>query len=98
MNTSAVPAGASPRIVLLLAAAVFINYLDRGLLATAAPLAQGELALSNAELGVLFSAFFWSYAPLQPLAGWLAQRFDVRWVLGAGVALWAGATVLVGLV
>jgi MFS family permease len=93
-----VPAhAASPlpqRIVLLLAAAVFLNYFDRGTLATAAPLVREELALSNTEMGVLFSAFFWSYAPLQPLAGWLAQRFDVRVVLGCGLALWGGATAL----
>jgi MFS family permease len=84
-------------VVWLLAAAVFINYFDRGNLATASPLLQGELALSNSELGVLFSAFFWSYAPLQPVAGWLAQRFDVRYVLGSGLALWALATMLTGL-
>ena len=85
------------RIVLLLTAAVFINYFDRGNLAIASPLLQQELALSNSELGVLFSAFFWTYAPLQPLAGWLAQRFDVRYVLGTGLTLWALATALTGL-
>jgi MFS family permease len=87
----------SRRIVFLLAAAVFINYFDRGNLATASPLIQRELALSSSELGVLFSAFFWTYAPLQPLAGWLAQRFDVRYVLGGGLAVWALATTLTGL-
>jgi MFS family permease len=45
----------------------------------------------------LFSAFFWTYAPLQPFAGWLAQRFDVRHVLGGGLAVWALATTLTGL-
>jgi MFS family permease len=83
--------------VFLLAAALFINYFDRGNLATASPLLQKELGLSNSELGILFSAFFWSYAPLQPIAGWLAQRFDVRYVLGGGLALWALATTLAGL-
>ena len=77
---------------------MFINYFDRGTLSTAGPLVQRELGLSNVELGVLFSAFFWSYAPAQPFAGWLAQRFDVRYVLGCGLALWALATVLTGLV
>jgi len=77
---------------------VFLNYFDRGTLATASPLIQGELGLTNAEMGILFSAFFWSYAPLQPLAGWLAQRFDVRYVLGGGLALWALATTLTGFV
>jgi MFS family permease len=81
-------------VVLLLAAAVFINYFDRGNLATASPLLQKELGLSSSDLGILFSAFFWSYAPLQPLAGWFAQRFDVRYVLGGGLALWALATTL----
>ena len=85
------------RVVLLLAAAVFINYFDRGTLSTASPLIQKELALSNSELGILFSAFFWTYAPLQPIAGWLAQRFDVRYVLGGGLAVWALATALTGL-
>ncbi len=85
------------RIVLLLAAAVFINYFDRGNLATASSLVQGELGLSNTQLGVLFSAFFWSYAPMQPIAGWLAQRCDVRLVLAGGLALWALATTLMGL-
>jgi sugar phosphate permease len=61
------PAGSMPRsLVWLLSAAVFINYFDRGNLATAAPLMQAELQLSNAQMGVLFAAFFWSYAPLQP--------------------------------
>ena len=84
------------RVVLLLAAAVFLNYFDRGALSIAAPLLQGELALTPAQLGILFSAFFWSYAPMQPLAGWLAQRVDVRIVLGSGLALWGLATLLTG--
>ncbi len=84
------------RVVLLLAAAVFLNYFDRGALSIAAPLLQTELQLSPAQMGILFSAFFWSYAPLQPLAGWLAQRFDVRLVLGGGLALWGLATLLTG--
>ena len=90
-------AGISGRMVLLLAAAIFINYIDRGSLALASPLLKDELQLSNAEMGILFAAFFWSYAPLQPLAGWIAQRFDVRHVLAAGLALWALATLLTGL-
>lgn len=76
---------------------MFINYVDRGNLATASPLLKDELGLSNSEMGVLLSAFFWSYAPLQPVAGWLAQRYDVRHVLGAGLVVWATATVLTGL-
>jgi MFS family permease len=91
------PPGLSKRVVLLLATAVFINYVDRGNLATASPLLKDELGLSNSEMGILLSAFFWSYAPLQPIAGWFAQRFDVRHVLAAGLVVWATATALTGL-
>ena len=90
------PSGVSARIVLLLAAALFINYVDRGNLSTAAPLLQSELHLSNTQIGVLLSAFFWTYAPLQLLAGWMAERLDVHKVLPAGLALWSLATVLTG--
>ena len=83
-------------IIVLLAIAVFINYVDRGNLATAGPLLKDELGLSNKQFGALGSAFFLAYAPLQLVAGWLAQRFDVRYVLAAGLVIWATATSLVG--
>jgi sugar phosphate permease len=51
------------RVVLFLAAAVFIKYFDRGNLAIASSLFQTELGLSNSQLGILFSAFFWTYDP-----------------------------------
>ncbi len=85
-------------VILALGLAVLLNYVDRANLATAAPLLQNELSLSNAQLGLLLSAFFWVYAPAQVLAGWLVHRFDIRIVLAAGLALWALATVLTGLV
>ena len=84
------------RVVALLTVAAFINYIDRGNLATAGPLIRDQLSLSNAQLGVLLSAFFWSYAPGQLPAGWLAERFDARLVLACGLALWGTATALAG--
>ncbi len=83
-------------IVGLLAAALFINYVDRGAVSTAAHLIQDELALSPGQLGVLFSAFFWTYSFLQIPVGWVAERFGAHRVLAAGLALWACATILVG--
>ena len=88
--------GSAARVVLLLSAAAFINYVDRGTLATAGPLIRDEFGLSNTQLGVLLSAFFWSYAPSQLPAGWLAERLDARRVLAAGLALWGIATLLAG--
>jgi len=94
---SAQSPGVSARLVLLLAAAIFINYVDRGNLATAAPLLKTELGLSNTQIGMLLSAFFWTYAPMQLLAGWMTERLDVHRVLPVGLALWSIATLLTGL-
>ncbi len=84
-------------IVLLLATVLFINYVDRGLLPTAAALMQSDLRLSAAQLGVLMSAFFWTYALVQIPIGWVAERYGAQRVLAGGLILWALATILVGL-
>ena len=93
-----VPPGLSMKVVLLLSAAVFINFVDGGNLSTASPLLKDEFDLTNFQIGLLLSVLFWSCAPLQPVAGWLAQRYGVRYVLPAGLALWAVATIITGLV
>jgi MFS family permease len=82
--------------VLLVSAAVFINYIDRGNLATAAPLIQDELHLSASELGVLLSAFYYGYVLVMAPAGWLAERYGAHRMLAIGVAVWSAATFLTG--
>jgi MFS family permease len=84
-------------MVALLAVGIFINYVDRGNLATAGPLIKTELDLSNTEFGLLISAFFWVYTPAQLFAGWLAQRFNTYAVMAWGLAIWAVATIATGL-
>src|SRR5205807_1058591 len=64
--------------------------------ATAAHLIQDEIGLSPRQLGLLFSAFFWSYSLLQIPVGWVAERYGAQRVLAAGLAIWACATMLVG--
>src|SRR5215469_17129993 len=88
--------GVSARVVGLLTAAAFINFVDRGNLATAGPLIRDQFALSNSQLGLLLSAFYWTYQPCQLPAGWLADRLEARWVLATGLTLWGAATALTG--
>ncbi len=89
--------GRTQAIVALMALAVFINYVDRGNLATAAPLIKDQLKLSNTQVGLLLSAFFWIYAPGQVLAGWLAERITAYRALSLGLFIWALATLGSGL-
>lgn len=85
-------------VLTLIGVAVFINYIDRGNLSIAAPMLKDELGLSGAQLGLLLSAFFYTYAFLQPAAGWLVDRVNVNWVLAGGFFLWSAATAVTGLV
>jgi MFS family permease len=82
----------------MVTAAVFINYIDRGNLSTAAPMLATELHLDEEQLGYLFSAFYFGYVPLMPVMGWLAERFGAKLILGLGVAIWSIATLSTGLV
>ena len=86
----------SRRLVLLATAAVFINYIDRGNLATAAPLIQDQLHLSASQLGFLLSAFYYGYVACMPAAGWLAERYGVHRVFATGLAIWSIATMATG--
>ena len=85
-------------VVVLLAISAFINYVDRGNLSIAAPMLKDELGISAAKLGVLLSAFFWTYACSQLFSGWLVDRFNVNWVFAAGFILWSAATAMTGIV
>jgi MFS transporter, ACS family, D-galactonate transporter len=85
-------------VVFLLAISAFINYIDRGNLSIAAPMLKDELDISAGQLGVLLSAFFWTYACTQLFSGWLVDRLNVNWVFLGGFVLWSAATAVTGMV
>jgi MFS transporter, ACS family, D-galactonate transporter len=84
------------RVMALLALAALINYIDRGNLSIAASFLKDELNLSASQLGILLSSFFWTYSLFLPVSGWLADRFDAKWVMAIGFFLWSGATAVTG--
>ncbi|MEW6158380.1 MAG: MFS transporter [Verrucomicrobiota bacterium] len=89
----------SPWILLaLLLSAVTINYIDRGSLSVAAPLISQQFSLDEIQTGWLLSAFFWSYALFQLVAGWLVDRYDVKWVYALGFLMWSLAMAATGFV
>ena len=81
-------------IGVLLGAGVLVNYIDRINLSVAAPQLQKEFNLSPEELGLLFSAFFWSYSLLQVPGGLVLDRFGVMKVGRWGAFLWAVASTI----
>jgi MFS family permease len=84
--------------LLLLALSVLINYIDRGNLSIAAPLLKSELGISASQLGILLSAFFWTYTAMLFVCGWFVDRFDASRVLALGYLVWSLSTAATGLV
>ncbi len=84
-------------VLFLLSLSILINYIDRSNLSIAAPLIKGELGITDWQLGTLLAAFFWTYGFMQIPAGWLVDRFDVKWVFAAGFFLWSAATATTGI-
>lgn len=82
------------RIGWLLGIGILVNYFDRISLSVAAPQLQQEFGLSNGQLGLLFSAFFWSYALLQIPTGVILDRFGTTRIGRLGALLWGVAATL----
>jgi sugar phosphate permease len=73
-----------------------ISYIDRANLAIAAPFIRHELGLDAAAMGLVLSAFFWTYAAMQLPAGWIIDRIGVRVSLALAVGWWSLFTMATG--
>ena len=73
----------------LIASGTLINYLDRTILGIAAPALTKELGISAALMGVIFSAFSWTYAASQIPGGAFLDRFGTRLTYFLSVGLWS---------
>jgi ACS family D-galactonate transporter-like MFS transporter len=82
------------RIITLLLLAATINYIDRVNLSYAAPTLMHQFAIGPAQMGVVLSAFLWTYFLLQVPMGLALDRFGVRLVYGGAALLWGAATIL----
>lgn len=81
-------------LVFALACAIsFGLYLHRYSWNLVGPILQEELELSNTQIGLLFSLFYYTYAVGQIPSGMIVDRFGPRWVLGVIIAAWSAALV-----
>src|SRR5262245_11678688 len=78
----------------------FLTYLDRVNISTAMASNQflKEIPLTKTQAGLIFSAFAYPYLLFQICGGWVADRFGPRLALMICGIIWAGATIMTGLV
>jgi len=79
-------------LLALIFAGILISYVDRGNLSIAADSIMREFRLPPPSMGVLLSAFFWTYALFQIPAGLIVDKFGIRVVYACGFLLWSLAS------
>jgi len=80
--------------VALLVPVALLNYLDRQLLAAMKLSVMRDVPTigSEANWGFLPAVFKWVYAILSPFAGYIADRFGYRRVIGVSLCVWSVVT------
>jgi MFS transporter, ACS family, D-galactonate transporter len=79
-------------VVGLIFLGILISYVDRGNLGIAASSIMRDFGLAPAAMGLLLSAFFWTYGAFQIPAGALVDRVGIRKVYAAAFLLWSLAS------
>lgn len=83
-------------MVFILFSVTALNYADRAILSIAGTDMSLELGLDSVMMGLVFSAFAWSYVAGQIPGGWLLDRFGSKKVYFWSIFLWSVFTLLQG--
>ena len=84
-------------VAVMLLFMVMLGYIDRVNISIAGPSIAKSLDLSPGTLGLLFSAFFWSYTLMLVPVGWISDRFGTRVVIPLAIAVWSLGAIATGL-
>jgi ACS family D-galactonate transporter-like MFS transporter len=83
-------------VAALITVGTMLNYLDRAVLGVAAPAMTRELNIDPVLMGLVFSAFSWTYAAAQIPGGAFLDRMGARLTYFWSVGLWSVFTLLQG--
>ena len=74
-------------VLALITLATMLNYVDRSVMGVAQPFLVKELTISPEMMGLVFSAFSWTYALAQIPGGLVLDRLGARITYGLSLAL-----------
>lgn len=85
-------------VVAMLVPIALLNYLDRMMVATMRTSIRADIPsiANDADFGFLMALFMWVYAFLSPVGGYLADRFNRRWMVILSLFIWSLMTWLTG--
>jgi EmrB/QacA subfamily drug resistance transporter len=79
-------------LALLVAGAFFMEILDGTVIAPAAPLIAADLGIRPLDVNIAISGYLVTVAVLIPISGWAADRFGIRRVFVAAIAVFTLAS------
>ncbi len=85
-------------VVVLMLLATVVNYIDRQALGSVSTFVKADFGLNEEGYGQLEAIFGYSYAIFLVLAGFLADRWDLRWLYPAALFVWSIAGFATGFV
>ncbi|SFC75332.1 MFS transporter, ACS family, D-galactonate transporter [Microbulbifer thermotolerans] len=85
-------------VLTLIFISVVINYMDRTNISVAATSISEDLALTPVDMGIVFSAFAWTYSVMQIPGGMIVDTVRVRILYPFILIAWSIATIVQGLV
>ena len=85
-------------VVALLWPVVMLNYLDRQMVSTIRASIRADIPsiANDQEFGTLMAVFMWVYAFLNPVGGFIADKFNRRWTVVGSLFVWSAVTWLTG--
>lgn len=96
LNSTVKPTKVRYQVLFLIFVNVVINYMDRSNLAVAASEIDKEFKFTSVQLGLIFSAFSWTYLAFQIPGGILVNRFSPRILYAFSLITWSVTTVMQG--
>ena len=85
-------------VLALIFISVVINYMDRTNISVAANAISEDLSLTSVQMGIIFSAFAWTYSIMQIPGGMIVDVVKVRILYPFILVAWSLATIVQGLV
>jgi len=96
INSATKPTRIRFGILALIFINVVINYMDRSNLAVAASAISEEFQFSPVQMGLIFSAFSWTYLAFQIPGGIMVKRYSPRILYTISLITWSVATTFQG--
>jgi MFS family permease len=81
-------------VVALLWPVAMLNYLDRQMISTIRASMRADIPsiATDADFGKLLAVFMWVYAFLSPIGGFIADKFNRRWMVIGSLFVWSAVT------